>query len=216
MPTSHRGHGWTARSRCSAWSDGRGGLPHSHWEGTGSVWSPRGPRERLRQTPSVSGDDAETEGRPRQPALRRVRIRRVWVFSVKAPLGVCCCASSAPISQGGRVGWTSSECRRSGVAGGVAEALPCSGRFLAARSPRPPDRSCHGLCWPSSAGAAERDREVPPAPARHAPVRSEGKYSSRYLPGFLEVVRQRCLLKAFWNVLSACYKIVENYRVSSV
>lgn len=103
-----------------------------------------------------------------------------------------------------------------GGRGGGGEALPCPGRFLAARSPRPPDRSCHGLCWPSSAGAAERDREVPPAPARHAPVRSEGKYSSRYLPGFLEVVRQRCLLKAFWNVLSACYKIVENYRVSSV
>lgn len=135
MPTSHRGHGWTARSRCSAWSDGRGGLPHSRWEGTGSVWSPRGPRERLRQTPSVSGDDAETEGRPRQPALRRVRIRRVWVFSVKAPLGVCRCVSSAPISQGGRVGWTSSECRRSGVAGGGGP-RPCPAR--AASSPPGP------------------------------------------------------------------------------
>lgn len=184
MPTSHRGHGWTARSRCSAWSDGRGGLPHSHWEGTGSVWSPRGPRERLRQTPSVSGDDAETEGRPRQPALRRVRIQRVWVFSVKAPLGVCRCASSAPISQGGRVGWTSSECRRSGVAGGGAEALPCSGRFLAARSPRPPDRSCHGLCWPSSAGATERDRKSLPRPPDTLPSALRGSIVPDICQGF--------------------------------
>lgn len=209
MPTRRKGHGWIPRLRCSTLSHSRGRLLHAGGKGQGRLRLRVTLPQRFRQTSAVAGDSekAETAARRRSLCVRS-ESSMSGCFLRGSHSEVCRCLSSALSSQGGRVACRSWELRhrqdgqegpRPRPARSLLPPPPPVLVFLKQTASPPP------LPFQHRSRLSRAGKSLQRPPDTHAPVCSE------YLPGFLEVAKQRCLVKVFWNILSACYKIVENY-----